>query len=224
MRWEDSETLQNPALRLYLAVRSHANNPTRKWYIWFCPIQNPTLRKTKGAIFSQRSDGENDNKLSYQPVDWAYEVWDDLLMLLEKGDNHQTTIAAQVLSNLAKSDPEQRMVHDLEKLLNVTKDEKFVTARHSLQCLWKVGVVHKTLRDKVLEGLSKRFEECTAEKNCTLIRYDIMEVFRKIYDQTGDDALKETVIRLCKTEPDEKYRKKYFGVWKDIIAVSKKEK
>ena len=70
--------------------------------------------------------------LTKQAVDWAYEVWDDLLTMTKTGDNHQRTIAVQVLSNLAKSDPKQRMLKDFEKLLAVTKDEKFVTARHSL--------------------------------------------------------------------------------------------
>src|SRR5258705_9847296 len=77
------------------------------------------------------------------PVDWTYEVWDDMLSLTKTGDNHQRTIAVQVLSNLAKSDPKKRMLKDLPQLFAVTKDEKFVTARHSLQCLWKIGIVNK---------------------------------------------------------------------------------
>jgi len=44
-------------------------------------------------------------KASDRPVDWGYEVWDDLLRTLVDGDNRQRAIAAQVLSNLAKSDP-----------------------------------------------------------------------------------------------------------------------
>ena len=32
-----------------------------------------------------------------------------------------------------------RMLKDFDKLLAVTKDERFVTARHCLQSLWKVG-------------------------------------------------------------------------------------
>jgi hypothetical protein len=41
-------------------------------------------------------------------------------------------IAAQVLCNLAKSDPKNRMAKDFQALLNVTKDERFVTARRVL--------------------------------------------------------------------------------------------
>ena len=44
------------------------------------------------------------------PVDWAYDVWDELIAALKHEDNHVRAIAAQVLCNLAKSDPEQRIM------------------------------------------------------------------------------------------------------------------
>lgn len=152
-----------------------------------------------------------------QPVDWAYDVWDDMLVLMKMGDNHQRTIAVQVLANLAKSDPKQRMLNDLDKLIAVTKDEKFVTARHSLQCLWKTGIVNDKLRAKLITELSNRFKESINEKNCTLIRYDIIIVFRKIFDIIKDEKIKDASITLIQTEQEEKYRKKYSGEWKDII-------
>jgi hypothetical protein len=51
----------NPALRIPPNVRAHAKNPTHKWHIWFCPTLKPTLRKTKRAIFCQRTDRQHDN-------------------------------------------------------------------------------------------------------------------------------------------------------------------
>ena len=65
-----------------------------------------------------------------QPVDWAYEVWDDLVVHLRDKNNHVRAIAAQMLCNLAKSDPELKMQTAFAALLATTKDEKFVTARH----------------------------------------------------------------------------------------------
>src|SRR5688572_13647333 len=79
-------------------------------------------------------------KETEKPVDWAYEVWDSLIEGLRHKDNHVRAISAQVLANLAKSDPENRMHKDFSALLAVTRDEKFVTARHTLQSLWKVGL------------------------------------------------------------------------------------
>ena len=41
-----------------------------------------------------------------KPVEWAYEVWDELLEELTHKDNRVRAISAQVLVNLAKSDPD----------------------------------------------------------------------------------------------------------------------
>ena len=145
---------------------------------------------------------------------WAYEVWEDLLHTLVNGNNRHRSIAAQVLSNLAKSDPKQRMLKDLAALLKVTKDERFVTARHCLQSLWKVGVAGEPQRKALLRGLETRFKECKAERNCTLIRYDILVVLRRVFDLVNDEQLRLTAERLIAIEEDPKYRKKYATVWR----------
>ncbi|MFL6417389.1 MAG: hypothetical protein ACJ74Y_17175, partial [Bryobacteraceae bacterium] len=141
-------------------------------------------------------------KATDTPVDWAYEVWDDLLRTLVDGDNRQRSIASQVLANLAKSDPKQRILKDLGALLKVTKDERFVTARHCLQSLWKVGVAGEAQRKTLLKGLSGRFKECATDKNCTLIRYDILVVLRRVYDLTGDEQIRAVAEQLIATEED----------------------
>lgn len=149
-----------------------------------------------------------------KPVDWAYAVWDDMVKALSHKDNHERAIAAQVLCNLAKSDPENRMLQDFDKLLAVTRDERFVTARHCLQALWKVGVVGKPQQQILVNGLETRFKECAAEKNCTLIRYDIIQDPRYLYDAVKDETVKTKALELIATEDDLKYRKKYATVWK----------
>ncbi|HEU4325985.1 MAG TPA: hypothetical protein VFS21_22795 [Roseiflexaceae bacterium] len=148
------------------------------------------------------------------PVGWAYEVWDDLLADLRHRDSHRRAIAAQLLCNLAKSDPAQRALRDLPSLLAVTKDERFVTARHCLQSLWKIGVAGAPGRRAVIDGLAARFQECGTEKNATLIRYDIIQALRNIYNVEPDEGLRETALALIETEADPKYRKKYAGVWR----------
>jgi hypothetical protein len=150
-----------------------------------------------------------------QSVDWAYEAWNELLDSLRHKDNRRRAIAAQILCNLAKSDPKQRMVTDVSALLAVTKDERFVTARHCLQSLWKVGAAGQKQREALLDGLADRFQECIAEKNCTLIRYDIIESLRKIYDAAPDEEVRKRALDLIATEEDLKYRKKYSTLWKN---------
>jgi len=149
-----------------------------------------------------------------KPVDWAYEVWDDLVKDLKHKDNHVRAIAAQVLANLVKSDPQNRMLRDFEALLRVTKDEKFVTARHTMKSIWKVGAAGPEQRRMLLTGLERRFKECIAEKNCTLIRYDILVALKNLFDQVKDEQIREKALALIETEDDLKYRKKDAGVWK----------
>jgi hypothetical protein len=179
-----------------------------------------TIRSHLDDIRSE--DGELQNKAyselmekTEQPVDWAYEAWDELFEGLTHRDNHVRAISSQLLSNLAKSDSKEKMLKDFNKLLAVTKDEKFVTARHCLQSLWKIGIVGKKQQKVLLDGLAFRYDECIAEKNCTLIRYDIIQGFRNLYDTVKDEAIKEKALVLIEAESDLKYRKKYAGVWKN---------
>ena len=149
-----------------------------------------------------------------KPVDWAYEVWDEMVENLSHKDNHNRAISAQILCNLAKSDPKNRMQKDFEKLLVVTKDERFVTARHCLQALWKVGTAGKKQQKMLVEGLERRFKECITEKNGTLIRYGIIQSLRKLYDNIKDGKVKEKALELIELEADIKYRKKYASLWR----------
>jgi hypothetical protein len=149
-----------------------------------------------------------------KPVDWAYEVWDELVEGLRHKDNHVRAISAQCLCNLAKSDPENRMQKDFPALMAVTKDERFVTARHCLQSIWKVGASGEKMRKVVVDAFADRFRDCASEKNCTLIRYDIIQGLRNLYDEVKDEKIKEKALELIKTEEDLKYRKKYASVWR----------
>lgn len=152
------------------------------------------------------------------PVAWAYEVWDELVKALTHQDNHVRAIAAQVLCNLAKSDPHKRMARDFPALLNVTRDERFVTARHTMQSLWKVGAAGDEQLSWYLEGLTSRFYECSNEKNCTLIRYDISQSLRNTYDAVKSEKIRETALHLIESETDMKYHQKYAALWKTEVS------
>ena len=80
----------------------------------------------------------------------------------------------------------------------MTKDERFVTARHCMQSLWKVGVIGRDPQNRLIDGLAVRFTECAVEKNRTLIR---------------DESIRLQAQAWIATEPDGKYRKKYSTVW-----------
>jgi hypothetical protein len=165
-------------------------------------------RETQGEAFQFILAATN------EPVDWAYAVWNGLVARLRDADNHSRAISAQILCNLAKSDPEERILKDFEKLLSVTRDERFVTARHCLQALWKIGAAGVKQRRRLIKGLERRFAECPAEKNGTLIRSDIIQDLRQLYGATGDEKVKAKALALIETETDPKYRQKYARVWR----------
>lgn len=160
-------------------------------------------------------------KTTNEKVDWAYEVWNDLLEAAASKNNHLRTLAVQLLSNLAKSDNEHRLIKDIDKLIAVTKDEKFVTARHSLLSLWKAGIAYKPLQQIVTDKLEARYNECETEKNYTLLRYDIITVIKKIFDHVQDEGIKKQSFEMINREANEKYKIKYASVWKDVLKGDK---
>lgn len=185
---------------------------------------DPTIRAKLDAVRSDQVAAQNEAyawlmRATEAPVDWAYDAWDELVEMLRHRGNRVRAIASQVLCRLAASDPDARILGALDALLEVTRDERFVTARHCMQSLWHVGAAGERQRAAVVDGLSRRFAECATEKNCTLIRYDIIESLRKMYDAAPDETLRTVADALIATEPDPKYRKKYAGVWKGAGAA-----
>ena len=179
---------------------------------------NAKTRAQLDHLFSEDRELQNEAftyilKETEKPVDWAYEVWDRLVEGLRHKDNHVRAVSAQILANLAKSDPQNRMQKDFPALMAGTKDKKFVTARHTLQSIWKVGL-EKDMQKTVVEALANWFRDCITEKNCTLIRYDIIRDLRNLHDATHEAGIKQTAVALIETEEDTKYKKKYAGVWK----------
>jgi hypothetical protein len=113
------------------------------------------------------------------------------------------------------------MVKDSAALLALTRDARFVTARHCLLSLWKVAIAGPRQRKAVLDGLVLRFKECAVEKNCKLIRYDIQCTLRRVFDVKADGQLRSMAEGLIELEEDLKYRKKYAMVWRTAKAPAR---
>jgi hypothetical protein len=60
------------------------------------------------------------------------------------------------------------------------------------------------------------------EKNCTLIRYDIIQSLRNVYEVVKDEQVKAKAQALIALEEDMKYRKKYAGLWRETSGRDKK--
>jgi transcription elongation factor GreA-like protein len=83
-----------------------------------------------------------------------------------------------------------------------------------LQSLWKVGIESEEHRVQVMQGLESRYFECATEKNCTLIRFEIIQDMRNLYDEIPDEQIKARALQLVEMEDDPNYQKKYAKLWK----------
>jgi hypothetical protein len=178
---------------------------------------NPTTRTNLANLRSQDGDVRYEAlldiiKATDKRVDWANDVWDELLENLRDKDAHQRAIAAQLLCNLAKSDTRKRMLKDFDAVLAVTRDEKFVTARHTLQSLWKVGGPERN--NKSWSSIVWPVQRLRGGKELYVIRCDIIQDLRKLYDEVKDEKIRDKALELIATEDGSKYRKKYAAVWR----------
>ncbi len=153
-------------------------------------------------------------KLTEDKVDWVYDIWDDLLQKLNHENSYQRSIAIMVLCNLAKSDTENRISVSLNLLLAHTKDDKFITSRQCIQNIWKVATTSEQTQKRVLTHLEKRFRECIEENHYNLLRQDIIQSIRLLYENEKDDILLTRAQELVREEKEEKHRKKYEAILK----------
>lgn len=152
--------------------------------------------------------------LSEYKVSWTYEVWDQLVEKMSSPNSYQRSIGAILLCNLSQSDPQGRMNNSLEKLLSLSKDEKFITSRLVLQNLWKPAWFEPALREHIVAHLIARFGECANEAHPNLLRQDILQTLFTLAELTHDEALQQEALRLVESEPDPKNKKSYRALMK----------
>jgi hypothetical protein len=177
------------------------------------------IRVSLDAVMADRPESQSQAyerlmQATTAPVDWADVAWPELAAATKNKSNRVRAIAAQVLCNLAKSAEPSRVLADLDNIMAVTHDERFVTARHTIQSLWKIGVADPEVRAALLARIEHRFAIAAAEKNSTLIRYDLLVGLHHLHEETADPAIPPLAQRLVASELDAKYVKKYRTVWK----------
>lgn len=151
-----------------------------------------------------------------RPVEWAYDVWDQLVTGLASPNNRVRAISAQLLCSLArKSDPDKRILKDFPRLMAVTRDPRFVTARHTLQNIWKVGAAGGEQKQMLLQALSGRYTDCIDEKNYMLVRYDIIAALKKLYDDDRDEKIRFLALKLIALEENPRNHQKNLSLWKN---------
>lgn len=158
-------------------------------------------------------------ELTQVKVEWIYNYWDLLVEKLDSENSYQRTIGMFVLSNLAKSDSENRFEGIIDKYLMMTEDEKFITSRQTLQTMWKVAIAKENCRKRIVEHLSRMF---TGDKHlathANLIRKDIIETMCRIYESD-----KETIdLNYLRLKIEENCNQKEQNILMGIIKKSEK--
>ncbi len=135
-------------------------------------------------------------ELTEEEVDWIYDYWDLFVKKLYSENSYQRTIGMFILSNLAKSDSENRFEGILDEYLMITEDEKFITSRQTLQTVWKVAVVKENCKTKIIKHLTRMFTENRhLVKHANLIRKDVVESLCRIYE-TDIDLLDSNYLEI----------------------------
>ena len=151
------------------------------------------------------------------PVPWAYDVWDELVEQLDHRDGHVRAFAAQLLARLALSDPEERILRDFPQLQALLYDERTVTARHTLQSIWRVGLAGDAQRERVMQALKTRFEDCTDLKHASMVRSDIIIALAALVQATESAPVQELAESLIASVDDPGLTKKLRAAWRKAL-------
>ncbi|MDC7126509.1 MAG: hypothetical protein PQJ46_13140 [Spirochaetales bacterium] len=147
--------------------------------------------------------------ITEKKVDWFDEVFDDLKNRLKSDNSYQRSIGMMLLCNLSKSDNENHLKIVLPDLLQLLKDEKFITRRQTIQNIWKIAIEKDNLQKKIIEVLLEKFYECLFEEHYNLIRQDIISSLFSIHQKDTDSCPISIINDLIEDEKDVKLQKKY---------------
>jgi hypothetical protein len=138
------------------------------------------------------------------PVPWAEAAWPTLLAALGAKDNHQRAFAAQLLARLAISAP-ARALEDLPAIAALLRDPRTVTARLTVQSIWRIGLAGPKHARRAADALALRFHDCAGDKTADAIRLDIMISLGRLGAALTGEARAEldaTAARLIDSEAD----------------------
>ena len=187
------------------------------------PIEN--LPAEVKALFADRASGDADRAaaatlrlfaMADAKVDWADEVWDELVAGLSAKDNHQRAFAAQLLARLAVSAP-TRVLDDLAGIAALMRDGRAVTARLTVQSIWRIGLAGPKQARRTVDALALRYTACEGDKNADVVRIDVITSLGRLAAALDGELRAEldaTVARLIGSESDPGVQFKQNAAWR----------
>jgi hypothetical protein len=106
------------------------------------------------------------------------------------------------------------VLDDLDHLVSATYDERFVTARHVLSEMWRVGLTEASARGALVDKLAERSANATSERNAALVRYDIVCCLRGLFAETADSKVQQSAAALIAGEIEPSTAAKMRRAWR----------
>jgi hypothetical protein len=155
--------------------------------------QIPSKAKTLGAedvAFLVDELSEKDDKLRYNaflllqahstlaPLVYAY--WDVLAQKLESDNSYQRSLGVMLLAENIRWDREGKFGASLSEFLACCSDEKFITARQTLQALTKIVGTTKAYNKTIANHISSLDISKYKENQQSLLKKDIAALQKKL--------------------------------------------
>lgn len=144
-------------------------------------------------------------------VDWVYEVWDKLVGDLSSSNIELRLRAGQLLSYLATSDTEKRILKVFPEIWNITYDLNPEFSVDLFQATWKIGLAGTEQRSMLFQAYEERFKETfiDLESNDEIVRSYILKNLIRLYEQLQDERTADLIQKLLYLESESRYKVNY---------------
>lgn len=149
--------------------------------------------------------------LTEKKVDWIYDKWHLLADKLSSDNSFQRSIGFMLIANLSLSDDENRLSGVINNLLNCMNDEKFITSRQCIQCVWEIAVNKKALETIIVESLKNMFyNNVHLKTHGNLIKQDVISSLLRISEQNNE--VTGLISNLIEEENEDKLKKVFMKI------------
>jgi len=146
--------------------------------------------------------------MTEEKVNWLYDYWSDLVSKLQSENSYQRSIGLMLIANLSKSDSENYSSLVLDSFFNHFNDEKFITSRQCIQCVWKLAFNNDENKKRIIEELKNTFfNNIHLTTHSNLIKQDVISSLKNISKVTNDIELLVMINQIIECENDEKIKK-----------------
>lgn len=146
-----------------------------------------------------------------------YEYWNDFVELLGNKNSYKRDIGMILIANLITVDGERKFDNIFDKYIEHINDEKFMTAQCCVRNLKKIIQQRKDLIDNIVSILLK-IQDTTSypKKQKELLKYDILDIFKIVYDKAQDKDEIKLFIKNCLESISPKTKKMAKEIFKNF--------